>query len=299
MPTRDAIRIPSVRHMMSAAILFSPPAAASFLVPLRLPPLSPPIHLRAANIITSHVDSDIDKSLGLTWRERRRLQLGKLPFEALPEERLGLAGILLLHVSLLSKAILMATGSSAAPTPSRDVLLPALWDVPAFGFLTVAVSMLLQLVLEPKSLDGQGPNRALRSVGYYSYRGVHRAASLLAALGTRPPVRRARARMASTLGRLDRYAQRLSRRVASGLQHAGPQLEAFCRGAGVSTTWHRLVSAWRNTPLATALVRFRSHVAWNWNQFVKEAESRERQEWMAAQLQIMVERRKRAEGESR
>ena len=64
----------------------------------------------------------------------------------------------------------------------------------------------------------------------------------------------------------------------------------------MARAWHRVrLVLWSRTPLPAAI----GHLRWNWAKFLSELESQRVQETMAADLNALVARRKRAEGESR
>jgi len=57
--------------------------------------------------------------------------------------------------------------------------------------------------------------------------------------------------------------------------------------------------SWRRIGVPSMITRWRDCVRWNWQVFLAERESKQTQDWMAAQLTVMVEERKRREGECR
>ena len=220
---------------------------------------------------------------GLSLRERRRIEEGILKSETLPEERFGLAGALLLVVFAASAGL-------------RTGTLPALWDAPIFGALTVATSMLMQVILSPTCLDGQGYFGArIRDTGWLTYT-VWRQ---IAAARKQPLVRRTRDELRRLSAVAIARACILRERVGALLRRCWRPIVAWVERAGIITALRQLRDWWRQTPPAAGIRRVRAHVKWNWRQYSAKVESQRTQDWMAEQLNVMIEQRKRAEGESR
>ena len=226
---------------------------------------------------------------GLSLRERRRIALGVLPIEALPEERLGLAAVLVVAVCLSSAGL-----ASGALLPAEY---SSPWEVPLFGFFVVSLCFLLQIALSPSCLNGQAAfGQALRDTGWHAHalaqRLISRLIPQLANLVNQPYARRSRAQLA-------RLLDVARRRIHAMFQLGRLRFVAWATRCGLAARWRQSLEWWSTTPPAVELSRLRSHLEWNWRRFVAETEARETREWMAEQLSELVERRKRAEGEER
>lgn len=224
---------------------------------------------------------------GLSLRERRRGSLAILPNETLPEERIGLS-LSLFSIMGISSSLLTA-GIVAPP-----------WDVALFGLLTIAVSMLVQVLLSPTCLDGQGSfGQCLRDVGWHVQSLSRRLAAMATALSQQPSVQRARATVARSLYGAGVLLRATSVRTSQLLAPVRRSCTIWAEGIGLPSAWCALNERWRQTPMAAELWRMKAHWEWNWKKFLSELESQQRQEAMAAALTRAVEQRKRAEGESR
>ena len=220
---------------------------------------------------------------GLSLRERRRIELAVLPNETLPEERLGLS-VALAAATTISSATMLAGG------------LPPQWDVPLFGTVTIAVSMLLQVVLSPTCLDGQGSfGRLLRSIGWRSHGLARGLAARVTALLSRPSAFRARAALMTQLAN----AAAMARRVGALVTSAWRRIVAWAEQVGLAAALGRLHARWQQTPMAAELSRMKAHLEWNWNRFLKEVKSQQTQESIPVAVTRAFERRKRGVGESR
>ena len=229
------------------------------------------------------------QSGGLTRREMRRIELGMLPTETMPEERLGLCAVLLVAVCLSSIGLV-----SGAMVPA-EVVSP--WDVPLFGCFVVSMCALLQVAISPSCLDGQGAfGRRVRGLGWHAHALAVRLGSLTVSQVTRlsnqPRVRGARVQ----LGRL---LDGTRRRSGAHLSLLRARLASWAVGCGLAGRWSRCREWWQGTPVGRELAQLRGHLVWNWRTFLAETEARETREWMADQLGVLVQERRRAEGETR
>lgn len=179
--------------------------------------------------------------------------------------------------------------------------LPRGWSNRLLLLLSVAMGMALQVVLRPACIDGQGKfGQALRDVGWS-----------WTELSNRPAVRASRERLLHGLCRV--AAQVWALAVVCGI--AGLVLIksawAVCASslswclrtvewhAPAMALWTRCLVFWRRIGVPSMITRWRDCVRWNWQVFLAERESKQTQDWMAAQLTVMVEERKRREGECR
>ena len=173
------------------------------------------------------------------------------------------------------------------------------WDVALFGLLTIAVSMLVQVLLSPTCLDGQGSfGQCLRDVGWHV-----QSLSTPCCDGDCTQPTAIRAARPSNSRTVSLWGRRVAARHQCANQPATCPVRRSCtiwaEGIGLPSAWCALNERWRQTPMAAELWRMKAHWEWNWKKFLSELESQQRQEAMAAALTRAVEQRKRAEGESR